>query len=58
MARTITSNYYAAASGTDDYYGSDGAKSIYIPKLFSKNVLVQFYNESTAVQLCNTDLNW
>lgn len=56
MARgSITNNYYDAASGTNDWYGSDGAKSIYVPKKFSLDVLAQFYNESTAIQLCNTD---
>lgn len=48
----VTSGYYTAAS-VNDNYGSD-MQSAYIPKVFSKRVLEQFYNESTAAQLCNT----
>lgn len=58
MARTIYTDYYN--DGTNDHYSSEGTAATgvvakYIPQEFSLNTLVQFYNESTAVQLCNTD---
>jgi len=63
MSRAITTGYYGSTDGSDgayttqDIYGSaSGAdQSRWIPEIFSKKVLVQFYNESTSVQLCNTD---
>jgi len=58
MARSITSGYYGDT--THDHYASygtasSGEPSRFIPEIFAKKTLVQFYNESTAVQLCNTD---
>jgi len=54
MARVaIGGDYYGLGSGVDAY-GSD-ANSQYIDKKFAKKVLLQYYNESTAVQICNTD---
>ena len=54
MARvTVTGDYYGAGSGVDAY-GSAAADK-FIEQHFSKKVLLQYYNESTAVQLCNTD---
>jgi hypothetical protein len=53
MARVaITSGYYGDT--TVDHYGSDSA-SKYIPKLYSKKVLKQFYANSFYNDICNTD---
>jgi len=49
----VNGDYYGSGSGYDNY-GSD-MQSAFIPKYFSTKVLEQFYNESTAVQLCNMD---
>jgi len=56
IVRPLTSGYYGDT--TNDHYSSGATGTVvaqYIPEIFSKNVLVQFYNESTSVQLCNTD---
>lgn len=54
MARVaISGDYYGLGAGVDAY-GSE-ANSQYIDKKFAKKVLLQYYNESTAVQMCNTD---
>jgi hypothetical protein len=49
----VSGDYYGSGAGFDNY-GSD-QDSAYIEKMFSKKVLVQFYNESTATQLMNQD---
>ena len=55
MARVaISNNYYAAASGTTDYYGSQ-AKARYIPAVYSKKVLRKFLNETIFQDICNRD---
>ena len=40
----VNGDYYGSGAGFDNY-GSD-MQSAYIPKIFSKKVLAQFYNES------------
>lgn len=55
MARVaVTSNYYAAASGTADYYGS-GAYGRYIPAVYSKKTLRRFLAETVFQDICNRD---
>ena len=49
----VSGDYYGTGA-TFDNYGSQG-DSAFIPQYFSTKVLEQFYNESTAVQLCNMD---
>lgn len=56
MARIgISNNYYDPASGTADWYGSDGGKSTYIPALYSKKVLRNLYEKTFLNDICNTD---
>ena len=46
------SSYYAASSG--DRYGSD-ANSRFIPAIYSKKVLRNFYKDTVFAEICNTD---
>lgn len=55
MARVpISNNYYAAASGTNDYYGSQ-AGARYIPAIYSKKVLRRFLAETVFQDITNRD---
>lgn len=55
MARVpIATNYYDAASGTDDWYGSQ-LKSRFIPAIYSKKVLRKFLNDTVFQDICNRD---
>lgn len=49
----VNGDYYGSGA-TFDNYGSD-MQSAYIEKMFSKKLLVQYYNDSTAMQLVNQD---
>lgn len=54
MARVgITSTYYNG-SDTTDIYGSDGTAT-FVPKLYSKKVLKNFYANTFYNDICNTD---
>lgn len=56
MARVaITSDYYGAGEGTDDVYGSEGARATYIPQMYSKKVLRNLYEKTFLSDICNTD---
>jgi len=50
----ISNNYYDAASGTADWYGSQD-KSRFIPAIYSKKVLRKFLNETVFQDICNRD---
>jgi hypothetical protein len=55
MARVaISENYYAAASGTDDYYGPDSSAR-FTPALYSKKTLRLFLAETVFQDITNRD---
>jgi len=51
----VASNYYDAASATQDWYGSQQDKSRFIPAIYSKKVLRKFLNETVFQDICNRD---
>lgn len=50
----VSTNYYGAASGVEDWYGSTD-KSRFIPAIYSKKVLRKFLNETVFQDICNRD---
>lgn len=55
MARVgISGDYYGHGAGVDDY-GSDAGKSNFIPQLYAKKALRNFYLTTFYNDVCNTD---